>query len=62
MLRDHPVIENMERTGYPDGNEPVEVCCPVCGRVCDEVYCNEDDEVVGCSECLISRSPYEILM
>jgi len=33
-IPDHPVIRNMERTGYPDGRGP-RACC-----VCDE--CGED--------------------
>lgn len=28
-LPDHPVIQNMERTGYPDGKEPIFPICPV---------------------------------
>ncbi|MBT9174226.1 MAG: hypothetical protein DDT21_02637 [Syntrophomonadaceae bacterium] len=33
-LPDHPVIRNMERTGYPDGKrpQPSYCTCPVCGE------------------------------
>ena len=36
-LPDHPVIQNMERTGYPDGKEPIFPICPVCGEECEEI-------------------------
>ena len=31
-IPDHPVIRNMERTGYPDGREPDRPRCPNCGN------------------------------
>ena len=38
-LPDHPVIRNMERTGYPDGVTPEEPHCPLeamrSGRDCE---------------------------
>ena len=37
-LPDHPVIQNMERTGYPDGKEPTFPICPVCGEECEEIF------------------------
>lgn len=58
-LLDHPVIRNLELTGYPDGKEPVYPCCPVCGSECDTIYRNKDLEVVGCGECLTSRDAWE---
>ena len=35
---DHPIVQNLERTGYPDGKEPVFPICPVCGEECDTMY------------------------
>jgi uncharacterized protein with PIN domain len=58
-LPDHPVIQNMERTGYPDGKEPEYPRCPVCGEETDTIYRNKDLEIVGCSECLSSRDAWE---
>ncbi len=56
---DHPVIENMERTGYPDGEEPVTYRCPVC-RDCiyhgNYLYTIEG-EVLGCEFCVSSIPP-----
>ena len=58
---DHPVIRNMERTGYPYGKEPEYPHCPICGAECDTIYIrNEDYEVIGCSECLSSRDAWEV--
>ena len=47
-LPDHPVIRNLERTGYPDGEEPRYPKCPVCGGECETVYKTKD----GCDLCL----------
>ena len=33
-LPDHPVIRNLEMTGYPDGQEPEYPHCPLCGAEC----------------------------
>ena len=54
-IPDHPVIRNMELTGYPDGKEPEYPHCPVCGEECSEIYRN-DLEIVGCDECIDTRS------
>ena len=54
-LPDHPVIRNMERTGYPDGKPPKVVCiCNECGaeifegekyyKFSDRQYCAECNE------------------
>ena len=53
---DHPVIRNMERTGYPDGREPEETACPVCGAFGEDFFL-ADGTVVGCDICL-KRIPY----
>ena len=55
----HPVITNMERTGYPDGKEPEYPHCPVCDAECSTVYINEDFEIVGCNECLRGHDAWE---
>lgn len=51
-LPDHPVIRNMEMTGYPNGSEPEYPHCPVCSAECDEVYKAKDGTIVGCDMCL----------
>ena len=59
-LRDHPVIENLLRTGYPDGREPEEIRCPICGADAEFFYTPEKSwEVVGCERCLITRHYWE---
>ena len=52
-LPDHPVIQNMERTGYPDGKEPTFPICPVCGEECEEIFRDKDLNIV----CLLYTSP-----
>ena len=60
-IPDHPVIANMEATGYPDGKYPKYPRCPVCGRECDTIYKNTiDNEIVGCDECISREDPWEI--
>lgn len=54
IIPDHPIIRNMEATGYPDGKYPKEYKCPTCGSSsCCAVYKNMDKEIVGCDDCLI---------
>lgn len=50
-LPDHPVIQNLEMTGYPDGREPEYPHCPLCGAECEEIY-KAGDVIVGCDSCL----------
>lgn len=60
-IPDHPVIRNMERTGYPDGIEPDSVLCPLCGGECETIYRRKEDfEIVGCDICLDRIDPAEI--
>ena len=58
-LRDHPVVENLLRTGYPDGKEPEEIRCPVCGEDAEHFYVTKTGTVVGCECCLISKPYWE---
>lgn len=58
-IPDHPVIANMMRTGYPDGKEPPEYCCPVCGAECETIYTDSCREPVGCDVCLSAVDAYD---
>ena len=51
-LPDHPIIQNMERTGYPNGKEPVCPRCPVCDKECEEIYKDADFMIIGCDVCI----------
>lgn len=34
--------------------------CPVCGSdIYDEIYINEDDEALGCNECIKKIEPFD---
>lgn len=50
-LPDHPIIRNLELTGYPDGQEPECPRCPICHQQCDTIY-RAGTEIVGCDRCL----------
>ena len=56
---DHPEVENAIRTGYPHG-EPKYPVCPVCGYECDTVYLDMDGDIIGCSECVKTKSAWEV--
>ena len=60
-IGDHPAIANALATGYPDGMEPEEYQCPVCGKECECVYTHkESGEVAGCDRCLDEVEPWEV--
>ena len=57
---DHPVIQNMERTGHPDGKEPEWPRCPVCGEEADTFYYSKQHhEIVGCGDCVREKDAWE---
>ena len=62
-IPDHPVIQNMERTGYPDGKEPRRkiYLCPSCGLPCHTVYSNMYGEIFACDRCLSSDDAADVL-
>lgn len=60
-IPDHPVIQNMERTGYPDGGKHLEVICPSCGDPCHTFYSNRFGNVFACENC-VSVEDAEYLM
>ena len=60
-VKDHPVIRNMEATGYPDGKAPQRYFCPVCDRECETLYRQEESrEIVGCDLCVEIIDPWEV--
>lgn len=62
VFPDHPVIQNMERTGYPDGKEPKMPTCPVCGEPCHTVYTNiYGDEIFACNGCVSVSDATDLL-
>lgn len=54
-LPDHPVIQNMERTGYPDGKEPTFPICPVCGEECEEIFRDKDLNILPATGAMYGR-------
>jgi transcription elongation factor Elf1 len=60
---DHPVVQNLCRTGYPDGREPEVFCCPICGADAENFYTTvKTRTIVGCEICLMSRPYWEFEM
>ena len=58
-IPDHPVIQNCERTGYPDGKDPVYPICPVCGCASDTFYKDKYGDLFGCDECVTTVDAWE---
>ena len=58
QLPDAPWIREAENLGMPPYDD-FDVYCPVCGRECEELYLDEDDEVVGCDRCITSVDAYD---
>lgn len=58
-MKDHPIIWNLERTGYPDGKEPEFPVCPICGKETDTFYKDKQSEIVGCDCCVKSVDAWE---
>lgn len=56
---DHPIIQNMERTGYPDGKEPEYPHCPICGEECETLYVDKYGVAVGCDMCINKHDAWE---
>ena len=56
---EHPIITNMERTGYPDGKEPIFPICPVCGEECEGIFRDRDLNIVGCDICTKQSDAWE---
>ena len=51
-IPDHPVVQNCERTGYPDSKGAIWPHCPVCGEECEALYKDRFGAIVGCDVCI----------
>ncbi|MDO4175779.1 MAG: zf-TFIIB domain-containing protein [Eubacteriales bacterium] len=58
-LGDHPIIHNMETTGYPDGKAADYPKCPVCGAEAEEFYKFDGITIVGCDNCIDRVNAWE---
>lgn len=61
QIPDHPVIRNMELTGYPDGKEPSYPTCPICHEEADTFYVDQDEQIIGCDNCIKIRDAWEMI-
>jgi hypothetical protein len=58
QIPDHPVIRNLELTGYPDGQEPSYPICPICHEEADTFYVDPDEQIIGCDNCIKTRDAW----
>lgn len=59
-IPDHPVIRNLEATGYPDGKEPEYPHCPLCGEECETIYKDRYGAYVGCDVCIDTINAWDV--
>ena len=53
-IPDHPVIENMEHTGTPDGKKEQYPICPACGEECETVYKDRHGAYITTDICTVA--------
>lgn len=58
-IPDHPVIRNLERTGYPDSKAPEYPRCPICGAECKTIYQDVDGDIFGCDQCVATKDAWK---
>lgn len=51
-IPDRPIVQNCERTGYPDSKGAIWPHCPVCGEECETLYKDRFGAIVGCDVCI----------
>ena len=60
MIGDHPIIHNMELTGYPDRCTPKYPVCPICGEECETMYKDRYGAYIGCDVCVEVKDAWEV--
>ena len=61
MIPDHPVIHNMENTGYPDKKVPQYPICPACGAESNIFFRDVNLDICGCNECISTVDAWEVI-
>lgn len=56
---DAPWIREAEMWGMPPYDDPPDVHCPVCGKLCDTIYKDKFGDEVGCENCIVTEDAYE---
>jgi len=59
-MLEHPIIANMERTGYPYVKEPQYPVCQICGEECYTIYKDRFGNVFGCDACVVTTDAWEV--
>ena len=50
QIPDAPWIREAETYGYPPDYSPI--LCPECGEECDVIYMDDNNNVLGCDQCI----------
>lgn len=59
-IPDAPWIREAERWGAPPfGPEDEDVFCPICGKIAERIYLDQDGEAFGCDQCIQVKDAYE---
>ena len=56
-LPDAPWIREAELNGYPPDDDPIR--CPECGEDCDIIYMDDNNNVLGCDNCVRALESWE---
>lgn len=59
-IPDHPDIRKMEMYGtlHPEETEE-EPVCPICGKECETIYIDIDNDVCGCDQCVNKKDAWD---
>lgn len=55
-IPDAPWIRDAELNGMPEGDE---VNCPICGRRCEDIYLDLNNDPVGCDCCIRIKDAFD---
>ena len=47
--------------GCGECQEPDEYICPICGEEIEDLYINNDGEIVGCEMCITEKKAWDVL-
>lgn len=57
-IPDAPWIRDAETNGYPAGDD-AELICPCCGKEAESYYLDNEDNIIGCDECVRCVDAFE---
>lgn len=59
-LPDDPIIDCIQRTGYPPRHDDCAPVCPICREECDTIYTDVTGNVIGCENCVSRNDAWDV--